>query len=451
MKKGLSFLIVLCLIFTMIGCSSSNPGSADSNAANNQAANKGNEGAAESNEPVTIKFYTYKTKRDEEPYVIAVNAFNEAHPNIQVEYVDLVQNNDTVEFLNKLDVLMAGGEAVDVFHTGNFEQLIERAARGVVAPLDEFYANENVNPQEEYVLNPTYDGKTYGIIANSSQWMVVFNKDHLEEAGLPIPEMGWTWDDYREYAKKLTTPEHYGTYFHTWGEYPNIIAYTELPHPQLKEDLTLNFDDPSFKYFFELRRAMEEEDKSVEPYADVLASDYHVLQQFFAGKASMLATASFVVNAGTLLDRFPHDFQMVYAPVPRSSEDAEMGLTNVSGSFLGVGAKSKHKEAAYTFARWLTTEGAQYLQDIPGWKKVDGNALLEQFYGDKQDLIDLNSLSSTLFDPRVKMNSAGIAVPYGSELKTIVENGFSQYMLNNITFEEAQKFMMTEGQRLIKK
>ncbi|MFD2876883.1 hypothetical protein ACFTAO_14230 [Paenibacillus rhizoplanae] len=40
------------------------------------------------------------------------------------------------------------------------------------------------------------------------------------------------------------------------------------------------FDDPSFEYFFNLRRVMEKEDKSVEPYADVLASNYHVLQQF---------------------------------------------------------------------------------------------------------------------------------------------------------------------------
>ncbi|MFD2876882.1 hypothetical protein ACFTAO_14225 [Paenibacillus rhizoplanae] len=32
--------------------------------------------------------------------------------------------------------------------------------------------------------------------------MTVFNKDHLEAAGLSLPEMGWTWDDFRDYAKK---------------------------------------------------------------------------------------------------------------------------------------------------------------------------------------------------------------------------------------------------------
>ena len=42
------------------------------------------------------------------------------------------------------------------------------------------------------------------------------NKGHLDEAGLEIPTE-WTWDDYRDYAKAMTTDEHYGSYLTTQG------------------------------------------------------------------------------------------------------------------------------------------------------------------------------------------------------------------------------------------
>lgn len=454
MKKTLMYSMVLALIMVALsGCGSSSNGGNDngSNTAapsNNTSGNNTNN-AGEVKEPEKIKFYTFKAKRDTEPYVIAVNKFNELHDDIEVEYVELVQNNDSVEFMNKLDILMAGGEEVDVIHPGNVDMLLERAARGVIEPLDDYFAADNVNPDEEFKFNPRLDGKLYGMNVSASQLLVAFNKDHLDAAGLPLPEMGWTWDDFREYAKAMTTPEHYGAYFHMWGEFPNTIAYNELPHPQLNEDLTLAFDHPSYKYFFELRRAMEKEDKSVEPHADVLASNYHILQQFFAGKASMLPVGTYIINATTMLDRFPHDFKTVYAPMPRSSADAEMGYTQINGNFMAMSANSKHKEAGYTFMKWMATEGNQYLQDIPGWKKADGEALLKEFYGNAQDLIDLPSLTNALFHPEIK-SPGYISVPYSAQLKTVVENTFNAYILDDLSFEEAQQMMFSEGEKVIK-
>lgn len=442
-------ILIFLLAASVIGCSSGSSG--QTNGAGGTSGGSGASANADKpKEPVKIKFYTYKADRPEEPFVQAVKAFNGMQKDVQVEYVALVQNNDSVEFMNKLDVLMSAGEVVDVFHTGNMDQLIARAARGVVEPLDNYYKTNNLKPEEEYVLNPTINGKTYGMIVNAAQFMVAFNKDHLKEANLPLPEMGWTWDDFREYAKKLTTKDHYGAYFHTWGEYPNMIAYTELPHPQLKEDMKLQFDHPSYKYFFELRRKMEKEDKSVQPYADILAAKNHILEPFFAGKVSMIPVGSFIVRA-TTLDKFPHNFQTVYAPIPRSSKDAEMGLTNISGNFVGMGTNSKNKDAAYKFMRWLSTEGAMHLKDFPGWKKADGKKLLNEFFGAHTKLIDIESLSNTLFHPKNKMLPTAVAVSYGSELKTVVENGFTKYILNNVSFEDAQKSMIEEAEKIIKK
>ena len=114
-----------------------------------------------------------------------------------------------------------------------------------------------------------------------------------------------------------------------------------------------------------------------------------------------------------------------------------------------MGNKSENKEASYKFMRWLTTEGAHYIKDIPGWKKADGQKLLNEFYGDQTKLIDIDSLSKTLFDSRNKMPEGAFTVSYGSELKTLVENGFSSYMLNNRNFEDVQKEMTAEVEKIV--
>ncbi|WP_141503587.1 ABC transporter substrate-binding protein [Paenibacillus luteus] len=448
MKRALALLISLMIIVPLAACGGNN-GSEQS--ASPSASPGTSTAATESVEPSAkskIKFYTFKANKPEEPTYQAVQEYNKSQDKVEVEYVSLVQNSDSVEFLSKLDVLIAGGEVVDVFMTGNEETLMERASRGVVEPLDSFLEAEGIKAEDEYFKVLKMDQKIYGLMNSVTQWFTVFNREHLEEAGLELPEMGWTWDDFRTYAKKLTTKDHYGTYFHTWGEYPNIVAYTERSNPQLSDDLKPIFDDPSFNYFFNLRRVMEKEDKSVEPYADVLAANYHVLQQFFAGNASMLAVPSYAVRAGLNLEKFPHSFQMVYAPLPRSVNAKDVGMTNISSGGLAMGAKSQNKEAAFDFMRWMTMEAYKYTQDIPNIKDVDGTALLNTFFSKNTNLIDIDSLAKTLFDPRNKMPDS-FSVPYGSELKKIVENGFASFMLDERSFEDVQKEMTAEVEKVV--
>jgi len=87
---------------------------------------------------------------------------------------------------------------------------------------------------------------------------------------------------------------------------------------------------------------------------------------------------------------------------------------------------------------------------IPGWKKADGSKILTQTVGDKANLIDVEALTSTLFDKRVSTpESSVVSVPYQQQLKKIAEGGINKFLLDNTTFEEAQKFMMDEGQKVI--
>ncbi|MCL6458900.1 MAG: hypothetical protein K6T85_12910, partial [Gorillibacterium sp.] len=69
---------------------------------------------------------------------------------------------------------------------------------------------------------------------------------------------------------------------------------------------------------------------------------------------------------------------------------------------------------------------------------------------DQTKLIDIDSLSKTLFDSRNNMPEGAFSVTYGAEIKTLVENSFSSYMLNDRKFEDVQKEMTAEVEKIVK-
>ncbi|WP_438351501.1 ABC transporter substrate-binding protein [Paenibacillus sp. FA6] len=440
--KKITVVLMLCFVLVLSACGE-----------NNDVGNEKAQSENSAGEQVTLKFYTNAKGEPGEPIMKLVDAFNAQSENVKVEHVALVQNNDSREMLQKLDVLSASGEKVDIILMNNEGYVLERAGNGMLHPLDEFFQANNIIPEDEYYRNPIYDNKHYGAMTDASFWFVALNEDHLKEAGLDVPGFDWTWDDFRDYAKKLadTGEDRSGVYFHTFGEYANLIAYTDFKNPQLKEDGTLLFDDPTFEYWFNLRRAMEVEDKSVKPLADVLAAKQHWATDFMNGTASMLPIAGYALDEAFLnTESYPRDFKITFAPLPRSSKDVEPGLTNISGSFLSLHKNSKNKEAAFEFIRFASMEGAELSGRIPGWKKADGKAVLAEIIGENTDIVDKEVFSNTLFDERVRTaGSSEVSVSYQQQLKKVAEGGINKFLLDNSTFEEAKKYMMDEGQKII--
>jgi multiple sugar transport system substrate-binding protein len=405
---------------------------------------------AKKDEKVTINYYTWESGPTAEVVEKKIANFEKENPNIDVKYEPLVTNNNSLEYYKKLDIKMGTGQPIDVVAFSHVDFLVERATRGVLAPLDKFLKADSINPDEEFYSVPKYEDKTFGIQDTSQPWLVALNKKALDEVGLPVPTWGWTWDDFREYAEKLTKGKQYGAYFHTWGEYDNFLAYSELPHPYLTKDQKPVFNDPSFKYFFELRRNMEN-DGSMKKFKDVIAAQLHYATEFLNGEAAMLPTAAFFVNLVKDKEKYPHDFQTVFAPLPQSSKDTKVGASNVGGHYLAVGESSEHKKEAYKFALYMAQQ-TDVISDIPGYKNVDKDAVIDKMIGEDGNLVDKESLVNSVFDNRSYITyDTSYTTGYASQLKKVLEDGFSKFMLDGISAEDAQKWMVEQGNDIISK
>lgn len=379
------------------------------------------------------------------------------NPDIKVEHVVLVPG-DSVEMLKKLDFLISSGEAIDVIQFPSLGGVLERAERGALAPLNEFYEKESLVPEDEYFVNPKLGDKYYGMQYTKSTNYVMLNKDALDEAGLEVPKYGWTWDDYREYAKKLTKGEgvdkRYGSYFHTWELYMNAPAQTMMKDPFVYEDGTTILADPTYKYFFQLRKDMEEKDKSAKPYSDVLAAKLNYRTEFFNEEAAMILTGNFTIADPGNTEQYPHEFKTAFAPVPVPPAGWEPkeyeGKYFTSGNMLAMGANSANKAASFKLMRFMTTADSDNRLEFSGYKKANNEELLTKLVAGKEDMYDMDSLKYTLFSDEIQyLDAAKVMIASTAELTKIINDGFSKFMLSNEPIDEVQQWMVDEATKII--
>ncbi|MFD0588717.1 ABC transporter substrate-binding protein [Paenibacillus sp. GCM10027627] len=453
MKKQWTVLLcVMLLAVSVLGACSSSSSSKGTNSPASPEATNGTD--SPSKEKVTIKYFNWDNEVQAQTTAKYIEQFEAENPNIKVESVALVPGN-SLETMKKLDFLVASGEQVDLIAFPNTTELFTRAQNGVLAPLNEFYTADGIKPDEEYMVNPKMKDNYYGIQTNATTNFILLNKDALDAAGLAVPKADWTWDDFREYAKKLTTDQNgtkqYGAYFHSWPLYMNPVAQVNMRHPFLTEEGKTNFSDPSFKSFFDLRRAMEKEDKSAKPYSDVIGAKLAYRTEFFDGKAAMMLTGSWMISEIGDTTKYPHTFKTAVAPVPLPSKGADPSVY-IGGNFLSVGETSKYKQEAYKFARFISTNLSEARIELPGWRKGDAKPIVERMIGENKELYDVDSLMYTLFTDEIKpLPASSVVVSYDKELDQILTDGFSKFILGSQSSDEIQAWMVDEANKVIQK
>ncbi|MCU6791363.1 extracellular solute-binding protein [Paenibacillus sp. WQ 127069] len=360
-KKGLVVSICFALAATAVlaGCSPEKKAATPPASTANQDA-------------VTINFYHWYNEETGN-WSKVIKAFEEKNPGIKVQSKPLVDNVSAPEYLKKLDLMTASGEYMDVVMFHDAGEFAKRVKIGMMEPLDGYLSKDGVDVSKEYLIDPKIDGKYYGLPAKYIIAMIMLNKKQLDEAGLPIPQ-DWTWKEFAEYAKKLTKGEGptktYGAFLR--DQYLHYtLNMSGLPQDSyiIKDDSSSNITNPLFKQSLELRNQMENIDKSSVPLSDTISQKLDYRQQFFTGKANMLIAGSWMISEW---GNFKPDFEIAWAPYPKNSPSDPAYYARTSGDIIGVAKSSKHKEAAYKFARWFSTEGivVQGLS-LPGWKQAD--------------------------------------------------------------------------------
>ncbi|MBE3577923.1 MAG: sugar ABC transporter substrate-binding protein [Limnochordales bacterium] len=136
--------------------------------------------------------------------------FEKEHPDIKVEYVN---PGYLADVWAKATVMVAGGTPPDVvaIHARNIGNAI---SSDFAMSLNELMKKDGIDLSKTLlpgVLDPaTMDGKVFGVPKDFNPTYLAVNRDMLDEAGLPLPQLGWTAREFEEYAKKLVRKDGQG-------------------------------------------------------------------------------------------------------------------------------------------------------------------------------------------------------------------------------------------------
>lgn len=444
MKKK-SWILLFALIFvvaTISACGGQGAGtdSTTSNDSGDETADSGDNADAEE---VTIRFHAQEVTFSDEMMEPVIAAFEEENPGIKVQYEAMTEPS-TDEVHKKIDLLAASGEPLDVFLLADQRTYAQRIANGMLEPLNDFIESEGFDFAEEYKTDTSVDGTYYGLPGTFNQWFVIINKNHLEEAGLEVPTIEWTWDDYLTYASKMTEGEgsskRYGTYFHTWPDYFLLGLWNQAEDNDLVlPDYTVNIDHPGVKKSLELR-VQAEEDGSAVPYEDSIAQNMDYRSLYFNEQISMMPIGSWMIGEVGGTDQYEANFETVFAPMPRNNESDPAGQAMTSSNYLVMASTSEHKEEAYQFMRFMSTEGLEMMSEYTtSWAKEDTEQILDAIIAESgnPDMVDKESLLYVL--DNTKPVTLPPAHAFQAEVYQVYQDEVELLLLGQQNMEETLK------------
>jgi multiple sugar transport system substrate-binding protein len=200
------------------------------------------------------------------------------------------------------------------------------------------------------------------------------NKTLLNERGLPIPEAGWTWDDWVEIAQGARDEEA-----GTWG---STLPLTQLQQAQfgqagaygpLTEDLTeSNFLDPGIHEAVQFIADLALKHGVAPRPEDVPRAAGGALQDMFlSGTVALHPSASWNIPAYRQVD---FEWDIVPQPV-HHDKGAYAGPDGIA-----IPAGSPNVEAAWAWIKFITTDlGAQRILGTTGIPVLSEYALSDEY------------------------------------------------------------------------
>lgn len=395
--------------------------------------------------------------------------WNEVHPEIKVNYIDMGTTVDT-SYLVNFDTMVSGGETVDVTYM-TYNDVYNRVINGGALPLDEYIAAAGDDYEGMYGTMSTallqYNGKTYGVPYSGNTFKVFYNKDMVEAAGITIPET-WSIDEFTEIAKQLTDAENeiFGVTFpYLWIDI--LYAPAELSGWQMVKvdengNVQPNFDDEIFKKTMVWAKNLADEAKASPSVAQIEAESINRRQTLATGKAAMIVDGPYtLVWMQNYMFNDPGEgklpFEIGVADLPYTTEDGKgVSYNTVAGAFY-VPKSAKYPAEAYEFAKFLCNECPQEAANyMPIFSGADMEAATKSF----TDYTDAKGEQHTEVYP-VDTAIAAVATPnesyigkynydpalstYKSLMYTLFEEQFKLYLNGEMDLEDWVAMMQDLG------
>lgn len=292
-------------------------------------------------------------------YKPLLDAYKAKKPNVTIEYVDL----GSTDYQTMLSMQLTGGakdlDIVTVKDVPGYANLV-RAKQ--LEDLTAYMPANGIDPAAYggIVEQLGIDGHTYALPFRSDFWVIYYNKDLFDKAGVPYPSNDMTIAQYDALAKKMTSgmgnQKVYGSHIHVWRSAVQLFGILDGKHTVV--DGEYDWMKPFYERAIGLQKA-----GVVQNYAALKTSNTHYSAPFYNTSIATLPMGSWFV--GTQIAKVKSgeskatNWGIVKYPHP---EGVPAGTSVATITLLGVNSASANKAAALDFMKFVTgPEGAEVI------------------------------------------------------------------------------------------
>lgn len=307
-------------------------------------------------EPVTLEVWLdLDFTRNNDLFEQMAQDFEQVYPEVEVQIFSFVRES----IPQKVELAVQNGTPPDVVQ-GHVYAL---AGQGLAEPLDAQWAAWEASHDQaaqQYIPSAldevTWQGVRYGVPLDIYTLVLLYNRQHFDEASRPYPDAGNNFFDLRDAAAALTQPHkgRYGLGFTTDPFY--VYAWVTSAGGDVMEGdsevgYTLTFDNQSNIDALRFLTAMVEDGYGPRPTSR--PRDYEDLRaKFLNGEISMYFGESQDIH---LIQSTKPDFPLGVSQLPLTpARDSAASVLGSSGFIIPRGAQ--HQTYAFEFIKWATND-----------------------------------------------------------------------------------------------
>ncbi|MBP5151391.1 MAG: extracellular solute-binding protein [Lachnospiraceae bacterium] len=449
-KKAISLLLSATMLVTlMAGCGSKTASatSTETKKDTSVSASSVEEKTEVSAEPVTLKWAIWDESTTQYWGDIK-KAYETKFPNVTIEMVDLGSTDYMTVLATELSGSGSDFDVVTIKDVPGYATLVQKNA---IIPLDDYIKADGVDlakyagATDQVVV----DGKLYELPFRNDFWVLFYNKDIFDAAGVAYPTNDMTWAQYDELARKVTDTtfgsQIYGTHYHTWRSTVQLCAVLDGKHTIL--DGTYDFMKPTYEMVLN-----QEKDGVCRKYTDLKTEGLHYSAAFSGGDVAMLNMGSwFIATLMTNLKSGEYDSSLCgnwgIVKYPHA-EGVPAGSTLGTITGLSVTSASDTPEEAWNFVKWVSgEEGAAVMAssgNFPAIMTEEVKAAITGLEGFPTDDASKEALN---------VSNLYLEVPYGenvSEINSILDSYHGSIMTGEMSIDDGIAAMNREVSALLK-
>ena len=436
-KRVLAMAVTAVMTCSLLaGCGSSTAGAGGSEPAGNTGDGTKQSAAADtgSGEKINLKFYIWS---DEENYISkVVEQYNAQSDSVHVEMLSIA--NDSYD--DKLKVMMAAGDEADIVDIRGLAQVTQYRETGSLLDLTDLVKNSELDISKYGAMwDSSYpDGQIFALPTRTTCWMLFYNPDLLEEAGVKMPEQ-LTWTEYAQMAKKLTKGDgpdkQWGGYWVDW--HTQFIA--------TQQGVYVNADDVSaVQESLEMLNQLYNVDKAHMSLGEMKATDTQYLADFENKRAALMPQGEWMINMllnDTSAGKTDVNWEIAPMPIP---DGVEPGTTWGQFQFAGITSTTKHPGESFDFLKYLCGPEGAAIYASTGMVHAYTDEGAEAAY---KEAVGKDSVS-VIFNAKKVQES--LASSNFDQILNIYKENSELYLLGEKTIEETMDNFLKQREELMR-